>query len=171
MHTYIDCLNEIFPPGLTVLLPRAMDYLKTNKWTNKHKKKKEENPSTMHEKPPLSCYQDCIRNFQNMLLLLPVEPPQKWKVKALLPKIASTSDTGPREHASFTRTSFPGTRRHPCQLPKEGSDQQCYPDMPTMNHNKNKHGHGNSKGTVVATKDSFLKTFLSRGKPCRVLET
>lgn len=107
----------------------------------------------------------------DMLLLLPVEPPQKWKVKALLPKIASTSDTGPREHASFTRTSFPGTRRHPCQLPKEGSDQQCYPDMPTMNHNKNKHGHGNSKGTVVATKDSFLKTFLSRGKPCRVLET
>lgn len=44
MHTYIDCLNEIFPPGLTVLLPRAMDYLKTNKWTNKHKKKKGRKP-------------------------------------------------------------------------------------------------------------------------------
>lgn len=37
-HVYIqiDCLSEIFPPGLTVLLPRTMDYLKTNKWTNKH---------------------------------------------------------------------------------------------------------------------------------------
>lgn len=104
-----------------------------------------------------------------MLLLLPFEPPQKWKVKSQLLKIASISDTGPREQASFMRTSFCGTRRHPCPLPKEGSHQQSYPDMPTMN--KNKHGRGNSKGTVVATKDSFLKTFLSRGKPCRVLET
>lgn len=126
----------------------------------------------MHEKPPLSCYQDYIRNFQNMICYCcyPLSHPRSGKVKALLLKTASTSDTGPREHASFMRTSFPGTRRHPCQLLKEGSDQQSYPNMPTMNH-KNKHGHGNSKGTVVATKDSFLKTFLSRGKPCRVLET
>lgn len=52
MHVYIqiDCLSEIFPPGLTVLLPRAMDYLKTNKWTNKHLKKKKK-----RKKTPLLC--------------------------------------------------------------------------------------------------------------------